>query len=127
MIGALVSQLREVLNDPDDPGTRRLFPSAYPDDPERDLEYSLLAHSELTDRRLAAIEVVEQTLDATNISDEQHAAWIQSVNAVRLILGTRLDVDEEEELEIDSDDPDAPLRQYYAYLGWVLENLVAPS
>ena len=40
LLASLVDQLRELLEvTTDDPSVRRLFPTAYHDDPERDREY----------------------------------------------------------------------------------------
>ena len=40
----------------DDPSVRRLFPTAYHEDPERDREYQQLVRDELLERRLAALD-----------------------------------------------------------------------
>ena len=42
------------------------------------------------------------------------------LNNLRLVLGTLLDVGEEDE-EIDEDDPMFGQYQLYSYLGWLLE------
>jgi len=123
LLGSLVPQLRDLLGR-DDPLTRRLFPTAYHNDPERDAEYRILARSELTDKRLASLELFETTLHADIVTGEELTAWMGSINDVRLVLGTRLDVSEDLE-SLDDQDPDAPAFAMYSYLGWVLENVVA--
>jgi hypothetical protein len=120
----LVSQLRDLLlASTDDPALRRLFPAAYPGDPERDHEYQTLVRDELLDHRLRALEVVEQTLDAEQLDDEQLTAWMGALNDLRLVLGTRLDVDETLP-ELDPEDPLAPAYALYEYLGWLLSHVV---
>ena len=120
----LVRQLRDLLlATTDDPSVRRLFPTAYPGDPERDNEYQALVRDELLDRRLRALDVVDETLDAEQLDDEQLTAWMGALNDLRLVLGTRLDVDETLP-ELDPDDPMAPAYALYEYLGWLLSHVV---
>jgi hypothetical protein len=107
-----------------DPALRRLFPTAYADDPERDREYHALVRDELADRRRASIELVLATVDAAELDEEQLTAWMHAVNDLRLVLGTRLDVSEDTEPEPHPDDPDGPLLVLYGYLGYLLEAIV---
>ena len=103
----LVDQLRELLAETtDDPSVRRLFPTAYNEDPERDREYHQLVRDELLERRLAALATVEATLAEPELSEEQLSAWLGAINDLRLVLGTRLDVSEEL-LDVDANDPAA--------------------
>ncbi|MEO7428115.1 MAG: DUF2017 family protein, partial [Acidimicrobiales bacterium] len=114
----LADQLRELLAETtDDPSVRRLFPTAYHDDLERDREYQQLVRDELLERRLAALATVEATLDADELTEDQLGAWLSSLNDLRLVLGTRLDVGEEL-LDVEADDPDAPAYAVYEYLGF---------
>lgn len=119
----VLPQLREALEGDAtaDPGFRRLFPVAYADDPVRDAEYRALVGDDLTAKRLANIETVLSSLDATRLSEDDLLAWMGAINDLRLVLGTRLDVSEETELDVDADDPDAPAYALYGYLGFLLE------
>lgn len=118
-------QLKQLLDgDLGDPALRRLFPTAYADDPERDREYQQLVRDELADRRRASVEVLLATVDKDRIDEEQLLAWMGAVNDIRLVVGTRLDVSEETDLEPDPDDPDGPLLVLYGYLGYLLETIV---
>ena len=127
VLRSLLPQLRTLLEaPPDDPRVRRLYPTAFPDDPEKEAEYQRYMREELVASRSAAIEAVEATLDARELDEAQAQAWMSSVNSVRLVLGTLLDVSEE--LEIDAlpdDDPDIQTYALYAYLSLLLEELVA--
>ncbi|HUF32946.1 MAG TPA: DUF2017 family protein [Acidimicrobiales bacterium] len=133
LLANLVPQLRTALTDGAgdgatgvaDPGLRRLFPSAYVDDPEHDAEYRSLVHDDLLGRRLAALDTVEETLAATRLDEEQLLTWMGAVNDLRLVLGTRLDVSEDTDLSPDPDDPEGPALAVYAYLGILLESIVA--
>src|SRR5436190_1624534 len=110
--------------DLDDPSLRRLFPTAYPDDPERDREYRQLVGDELLDRRRASLDTIQATIDATTLSEDEVLAWMGAINDLRLVLGTRLDVSEETEPIPAPDDPDAPMLVLYGYLGYLLETIV---
>jgi hypothetical protein len=125
LLAALVPQLRAALADQDaDPTLRRLFPTAYPDDPERDAGYQAMVHDDLRDRHLASLDTLEATVQATRLDEEELLGWMGAVNDIRLVLGTRLDVSEETDLLAEPDDPDAPLLAVYGYLGWLLESIV---
>jgi hypothetical protein len=124
LVGDLVGQLREqLLASTDEPSVRRLFPPAYPDDPERDAGYQVLTRDELLESKLVAIEVVEQTLGGDELDEAGMTAWMGTLNSLRLVLGTRLDVDEELPT-LDADDPLAPAYAVYEYLGWLLSQVV---
>jgi hypothetical protein len=119
------SQLRQLLDgDLDDPGLRRLFPTAYADDPERDREYHALVRDELADRRRASVATFIDSVGRDRLDEEQVLAWMSSVNDLRLVLGTRLDVSEDSP-DPDPEDEDAPLFYLYDYLGYLLESIVA--
>jgi hypothetical protein len=120
----LVLHLREqLLASTDDPAVRRLFPPAYANDPERDAGYQVLTRDELLNGRLQALETVEATLDKKEVDREELTAWMQSLTSLRLVLGTRLDVDEESQ-DFDPSDPQAPLYAVYEFLGWLLSQAV---
>jgi hypothetical protein len=115
----LPGQLREILES-DDPALRRLFPPAYQDDPEREAEYHRLVHDDLVAGRRRALEVMESTVDARRLDEEQLTAWLGALNDLRLVLGTRLDVTEDEyDRELSQDDPRSGAMSLYHYLGWL--------
>ena len=121
----LPGQLRDLLGT-DDPDLRRLFPPAYGDDEAADAEYRRLTRGQLLEGRLRALRVVEETVDADRLDERQLEAWVGALNDLRLVLGTRLDVDEEVYAsEIAPDDPRAPELALYAYLSWLQEQAVA--
>lgn len=124
VVGELVSQLRnQLLRSTDDPVVQRLFPPAYPDDPERDAGYQVLTRDELLEQRLAALDVVEATLDGGDLDEAGLTAWMQTLNSLRLVLGTRLDAGEEPPA-LAPDDPLAPAFAVYEVLGWLLAQVV---
>ncbi|MFM7094222.1 MAG: DUF2017 family protein [Actinomycetota bacterium] len=133
LMNHLFGELRDVLTQADtsDPALRRLFPAAYHDDPERDAEYQDLMRSELVASRLTAISRVTEVIgDGDRLEPGDMDLLLQSLNAVRLLLGTMLDVSEDEESDAGADDPDDPVAaqaHLYSYLGWLLEAAVAAA
>jgi hypothetical protein len=120
----LHGELRELLSKDDDPTLIRLFPPAYADDPERDAEYRRLMREELLNRRLESLTIVENTLDAERVTEEQLMAWLKVINDLRLVIGTTLDVTEDVDLTPDSvpaDDPRLPLIVRYWFLLYLLD------
>ena len=91
--------LTELVDDlDDDPGAddlRRLHPPAYEQDADRDAEYQLLAGEELRASRRAAVASSMAALDAPSIDEDQLWALLRSLNAVRLVAGTRLGIEED--------------------------------
>ena len=120
----LMDELGELLNGPGDNDlVRRLFPTAYPEDEEKEAEYQRLMREELVTSRMAAIEIVKDVLDPerTELLDEgQTIAFMQSVNAVRLVLGTMLGITDDESAD-EADDTDTPEHHLYDFLSWILE------
>jgi hypothetical protein len=111
--------------DADDPRVRRLYPAAYADDAEKEDEYRRLTHEELRSARLATVDAVEASVDATAVSEEQLTAWMQAINSLRLVLGTLLAItDDDQELGFDPDDPEARTQALYGYLGGLLDEIV---
>ena len=124
VIAGLVQQLREVLlATTDDPIVRRLFPTAYNEDPDRDQEYQQLVRDELLERRLAALATVEATAVADELDEAGLTGWLTALNDLRLVLGTRLDVSEDD-ADPDPDDPDAPAYAVYHYLSLLVSEAV---
>jgi hypothetical protein len=125
VLRALPGQLREILHT-DDPSLRRLHPAAYDDDPEREAEYRRLVRDDLLRQRLQALGVMEATIDAGTLDQEQMTAWLAAINDIRLVLGTRLDVTEEMYEEgLPPEDPRSAIFALYQYLGLLEEQVVA--
>ena len=80
---------------------------------------------ELLEGRRRTLRVIEETLDQDRLTKEEAEAWLTALNDLRLVLGTRLGVREDELLErLDPADPRAPGLGLYAYLSWLQEQLV---
>ena len=123
----MCAQLRELLTDAahdGDPALERLFPPAYgADEQDKNLEYTQLMREDLRNGRLAAINVLEETIDGNELTEEQLLSWMGALNDIRLVIGTRLDVTEDMD-ELDDDDPRAPMFGLYQYLTWLQSDVI---
>lgn len=129
----LLPQLRELLMAGDDPTLRRLRPPARPDDADAERSYRELVDDDILLARLEAIEVVENGIDGAHLDPDGVAAWMHSLNALRLVLGERLaaeGVDLADTVEHDHDDEHdddhelSPVLEIFEWMGWVLGDLV---
>ena len=132
---ALIIQLREtLLTTSTADSMRRLFPAAYHQDPEHDAEYQRLMRDELLASRLqsmtTAIEMLERepASKSVELTAAELEEFMRSINNLRLVIGTMLDIQESddpfEDDEVQDDDPVGVHRQLYHYLGWLLEWVV---
>ena len=137
LITQLVEQLRDSLaTTTDDANLRRLFPTAYNNDAKKDAEYQRLMRDELLESRLAAIDVTIKVIAQNDeISAEEIDAFARSINSLRLVLGTTLDIAESDygsqndtqQSENSDGDETSKADEYfiqkelYEYLGWLLE------
>ena len=120
----LLDELEGLLEDPDDPALRRLFPQAH-DDPESEEQYRSLVRDQLLGGRSKAIAVVRDTLDEETLGPDEADAWLRALNDLRLVLGTRLDVTEDLDYEnLDLNEPRGRDLALYGYLTWLQEQLV---
>ena len=126
VLGDVLGQLRDaLLADTDDALLRRLFPPAYADDPEKEAGFRALARDELLEARLAALDEVDAALAEPRMDPDRAGSFMRSCNALRLVLGTRLDVSEDDPGPVDPGDPDAPAHALYEFLGYLLEGTVS--
>jgi Domain of unknown function (DUF2017) len=105
----LTRQFRELIGSEqaaDDAAIARLAPTAYPDDPLRNLQFDDTAGRSLADGRLQALDVVERTAEAEHLTDEEAEAWMRALNDARLVFGTRLEIVEEDDVEALAKDPE---------------------
>lgn len=137
LLTQLVEQLRDSLSTTtDDSNLRRLFPTAYNNDAKKDAEYQRLMRDELLESRLSAIDVTMKVIAKDDeISAEEIDAFARSINSLRLVLGTTLDIAESDygtqsdtQLGENSDSDEVSeadeyliQKELYEYLGWLLE------
>ena len=110
VLASMVGDLRRLVTTEDpsrDPSVTRLYPPAYPDDLLQNLDYDRSQHDELRDGRLAGIDTVLRTLDSASLTEDELLAWLRTCNDLRLVLGTRLDIQEESTAADFADDREA--------------------
>ncbi len=122
LLRTLPSQVRQLIG-ARDASTRRLFPPAYAHDPEGETEYRQMVGDALVESHQASLRILESTIDAEMLDDDQLNAWLGALNDLRLVLGTRLDVGEDFEA-LPPDDDRAPAMATYAYLSMLQEHIV---
>ena len=128
LVARLFAELRALVLSDDPrhaPLVRRLFPPAYhlADDAEAETEYQRLMREELVASRLESLAAVEAAMSAGDpLDDAAIQGFVQSLNAVRLVLGTLLDVSEEHDPSaVRDDDPMVGEHHLYTFLSWLLE------
>jgi hypothetical protein len=102
LIASLARQLRELIDDPeaqDSPGLARLFPPASVDDPLEALGFEQLMGDALRAGKRESAAVVLATATHDHLDPEQTLAWMRCLNDVRLVLGTRLEIEEDTDIE----------------------------
>lgn len=123
LLRALPAELELLLDASEDPDLRRLFPAAYEDDEAQD-EYARLVGGELLDGRRRSLATIRETVGRDRLTAEQAESWLTGLTALRLVLGTRLDVRDDEPPSFDPSDPRAHEWAVYFYLSWLQEQLV---
>lgn len=130
---------------PSDPALARLFPDAYGhgDDTDDELreyasEFRRFTENDLRSRKREDGLAVVRTLDALSAAGEGGAVlklapedcrrWLGALNDLRLTIGSRLDVSDEDEGEslyrLPDSDPRKPMVMAYLWLGALQESLV---
>jgi hypothetical protein len=120
--------LLDTATGPDDPVLNRLFPSAYLDDTEAEVEFRSLTETTLRGDRVDRIDACRADLEhgaEIELSEAEDAQrWIQVLNDLRLALGTRLGVSEDDEHDFDPTDPEAQPWVVYHWLTAVQDSVV---
>jgi hypothetical protein len=124
LLRELLDELETLLEDPEDPALRRLFPPAHTDR-ENEEQYRSLVGDQLLTGRMKALATVRDTLGRDTLASDEADAWLRALNDLRLVLGTRLDVTEDLDFEkLDVNDPRGRELAIYGYLSWLQEQLV---
>ena len=116
---------------PDDPALARMFPDAYADDPEASAEFRRYTERGLREAKVAAANTAISTLassgEKVTLSEDQARAWLTALNDLRLAIGTRLEVTEDNHemlANLPEDDPRGGLFHVYDWLTYLAETLV---
>lgn len=131
-LAALVGLSSGAALPPADPALARLFPDAYADDSEAASEFRRFTEQDLRSGKLARAGVVLATLaplvergGRLVLDRDEVDAWLGTLNDLRLVLATRLEVTEETDLDPDDDQPGAAALHVYGWLGWLQESLLS--
>ncbi|MFE5942614.1 DUF2017 domain-containing protein [Streptomyces sp. NPDC056480] len=128
---------------PSDPALKRLFPDAYGDDSEElraaASDFRRFTENDLRARKREDALVVVRALDALSadaageggavlkLTPDESRAWLGALNDLRLTIGTRLEVTDEEGEQLyrlPDSDPRKPMVMAYLWLGALQESLV---
>ena len=130
-LAALVGLSDGPTERPSDPALARLLPDAYGDDEAAATEFRRYTERDLRAGKRANASTVLASLapladgGGRLVLDRDEAdAWLSCLNDLRLVLGTRLEVTEDTELDPRRDDPRAQALQVYGWLGWLQESLL---
>ena len=129
LLRSIATQLRDVLHAIEDASVpipdelRRLLPVAYPTDAVAQAKFDDSQRQRTLEQHTRALEVLEETFGAENLSEEEAGAWLDALVELRLVYGTTLGVEENWE-EPDSTDPRYGEWLAYAYLTYLASELV---
>ena len=124
LVQTAIDRLDAVV-DPGHEALARLYPAAYGEDEQRSAEYAAVAHHELIDSRRAAFQTVRECLRRNVITADELGALMRSVNDVRLVLGTQLDVTEDDEWLPSPDSPSFAEARTYFLLTALLGDIIS--
>jgi len=114
---------------PTDPISTRLFPDAYPDDPEASMEFRRFTERSLRETNVNRAKSVLADIDGQTrltLSGDQWQNWVGFLNSLRLALGTRLEVDQDTWTQERSEsDPLYQIFELYNWLTWMQETLIS--
>lgn len=127
-----LQNLGEQAAPPADPALLRLFPDAYRDDEDAAADFRRYTESGLrrlkADRlvvtrvvlaELTTPEVSEDRPAVTDITRDKIPALLGALNDMRLVLGSRLDITDDEQEVTEFWDPDDPRRQQFEIYQWL--------
>jgi hypothetical protein len=126
LLAGLIEDFAAMLTQADktDPALQRLYPDGYSDDDEASAEFRELVQADLTTARTGRLQACRAELPdgsgTITLSEEAADRWLRVLNDLRLTLGVRLGVTEEDQL--DSADP---LANIYSWLSAVQDLLVS--
>lgn len=112
----------------DDPALARLFPDAYDFDVDAADDFRRYTESDLRHAKIAHLDVLIDSIRGAAAQDitvtvEQARDWMVALNDVRLVIGTRLHLDDEEEPDLEPVYVEQ-LTAIYQWLTWLQESLV---
>jgi len=117
-----------------DPALDRLFPDAYPDDEEASRDFLRYTQADQATAKTEAASVVEADIADRDsgwvtVPPSHIEAWLVTLTNVRLVLATRLGIEQEADTDnlayLLPGDPRRPLATVYEWCGLILESMLA--
>jgi hypothetical protein len=131
LLAVLLNDLDTLLDqdlDSGDEALLRLNPAAYPGDADAEEEYRSLTESSLRTERIERMDACRADLagegDIELDDPDAGRRWIQVLNDLRLALGTRLGITEDDDPETELSGADAHPRVVYYWLTAVQDSVV---
>lgn len=123
---SLTQELNPIISDRSNNLTSRLFPTAYQADTSANNEYELLTHKDLLQSHLDSLEALEELSSNDELSEETLIKITQGVNILRLVLGTRLGINDDDanSSKANENHPDHNLWLTFHLLGEIISIIV---
>ncbi len=123
---SLTQELNPIISDRSNNLTSRLFPTAYQADTSANNEYELLTYKDLLQSHLDSLEALEKLSSNAELSEETLIKITQGVNILRLVLGTRLGINDDDanSSKANKDHPDHNLWLTFHLLGEIISIII---
>jgi uncharacterized protein DUF2017 len=127
---------QDAAEEPQDPVLRRLFPTAYPQDPAAAADFRRFTERELRSKKITDALLVLQRLAETDqgtrplrIPAAETEAWLRTLTSVRLTVATRLGITDaaaaDALADLPEEDPRIFMVSVYDWLGFAEETLIS--
>lgn len=110
-----------------DPAIARLLPDAYRDDAEASREFRRLTENSLAARKVSNAQVLVGALASSGeieLRTEAQQAWLRALTDIRLIIASRLGIENDGDDGRGETDADLMLHDIYDWLGMVQGSLI---
>ena len=128
---AAIVGIDEVAETPTDPALARMFPAAYRDDDEAAGDFRRFTERDLRANKIAnasnVAACIERSGEKIVLTGDEALCWLGFLNDIRIAIGTRLEITEEnhdELAELTKEDPRSGLFDVYDWLTFLQDSLV---
>jgi hypothetical protein len=136
-LSALAEQLVQILETApgasdfpgEDPAFSRLLPDAYPEDADASTEFRRFTSEEIVQRKIENARAVVASLTQPDprgrvpLDEATTQAWLRTLTDLRLVLATRLGIEQDGD-EGRVDDEGLALQRLYTWFGYLQESLL---
>lgn len=123
--------------DATDPAVERLFPNPYPHDAQAAADYRRFTENDHRRHKMADARTMRHSLSTglpVRITEPEIGPWLKTLNALRLVLATRLGLDDDDAVhelrQLPDDDPRVMMgavMDWLAYLQGIIIELTEPG